>query len=157
MTPLLFMTALLFTSQAKAQDCTSWGVISPEDPPPLFLGQSYTFYVSGGSACGDASECLWWLDEFNSVGTLSAETGSPVEYTAPDTLQNCIPVSFQMFLSCPDASAIDAVEITAQCTEEDKAALLDSSEATVAGGGCTDPSSAVVLLPLLLVPIRRRR
>ena len=70
-------------------------------------------------------------------------------------LESCIPVSFQLFLSCTDGATLDSVDITVQCTDEEKAALLEADETSVAGGGCGEISSALLLLPLL--GLRRRR
>lgn len=149
---------LLLLSAAEAgRDCSSWGEISPAEPAPLSLREASTLYVSGGSQCGDVETCTWWLDEFNGVGGLSPSTGSPVEYNAPGSLESCIPVSFQLFLSCTDGATLDSVDLTIECSAEDKAALLDGEDASIAGGGCGEITSAFLLLPLLILPRRCRR
>lgn len=150
------MLLLLSTADA-GRDCSSWGEISPEEPPPLYLGESYTLYVSGGPQCGDVETCTWWIDEFNGLGELTPTSGSPVSYTPPDVLESCIPVSFQLFLSCTDDSTLDSVDLTILCTEEDKAALLDQEGASIAGGGCGNIDAAFLLFPLAALPLRRRR
>ena len=150
------MLLLLSTADA-GRDCSFWGEISPEDPPPLYLGESYTLYVSGGPQCGDVETCSWWLDEFNGLGELSPGSGSPVSYTPPPTLESCIPVSFQLFLSCTDGTTLDSVDMTILCSEEDKEALLDGEGASIAGGGCGEIDSAFLLFPLAVLPFRRRR
>ncbi len=147
---------LLLSVAEAARDCSSWGEISPAEPPPLYIGESYTLYVSGGGQCGDIDSCSWWLDEFNGVGELMSGVGSPVDYTAPDELESCIPISFQLFLSCTDGATLDSVDLTIQCTAEDKEALLGSEEASLSGGGCGEVSRALLLLPMMLLPFRRR-
>ena len=148
---------LLLSTADAGRDCSSWGEISPDEPPPLYLGESYTLYVSGGPQCGDVDTCSWWLDEFNGLGQLSPGSGSPVSYTPPNQLDSCIPVSFQLFLSCTDGTTLDSVDITILCSEEDKAALLEGDGASIAGGGCGEITSAFLILPLLALPMRRRR
>jgi hypothetical protein len=148
---------LLLAAAAQAgRDCSSWGEISPGEPPPLYLGDSFTFHVSGGAQCGDVDTCSWWIDEFNGVGGLVPRTGSPVDYNAPGALESCIPISFQIFLSCTDGATLDSVDMTIQCTDEDKAALLAGEEPSIAGGGCGEITSALLLTPLLIIPRRRR-
>ena len=148
---------LLLSVAEAARDCSSWGEISPAEPAPLYIGESYTLYVSGGSQCGDIDSCSWWIDEFNGSGALAPASGSPVDYIAPDELESCIPVSFQLFLSCTDGATLDSVELTIQCSAEDKEALLGSEVASLSGGGCGEVSSALLLLPMVLLPLRRRR
>ena len=153
---LLLLSASVGVVQA-ASDCSSWGEISPEEPTPLFLGESLTLRVSGGADCGDVSTCSWWLDEFNGIGGLTPQSGSPVDYNAPGALESCIPVSFQLFLSCTDGATLDSVDMTVQCTAEDKAALLAEDDASIAGGGCGKITSSLLFLPWLFLPFRRRR
>ncbi|MDG1478853.1 MAG: hypothetical protein P8R54_04645 [Myxococcota bacterium] len=149
---------LLLLSVAEAgRDCSSWGEISPAEPPPLYTGESYTLYVSGGTQCGDIDSCSWWLDEFNGSGELTPASGSPIDFVAPGELESCIPISFQLFLSCTDGATLDSVDLTIQCTAEDKEALIGSEEASLSGGGCGEISSALLLLPVVLLPRRRRR
>ncbi len=148
---------LLLSAAEAARDCSSWGEISPAEPPPLYLGESYALYVSGGSQCGDVDSCSWWIDEFNGVGGIAPQSGSPVDYNAPGELESCIPVSFQLFLSCTDGATLDSVDMTIQCTAEDKEELLGSEPASLAGGGCGEITSAFLLLPMVVLPLRRRR
>ena len=148
---------LLIGMAQAGLDCDSWGEIRPADPPPLYLEEDYTFYVSGGSRCGDVESCTWWVDEFNGTGGLVPESGSPVVYNAPGELESCIPISFQIFLSCSDVGTLDSVEMTLQCTAEDKEALLDEETASIAGGGCGEITVAVMLVPLLGLSRRRWR
>lgn len=147
---------LLLSAAWAASDCSTWGEISPSEPPPLFLGDSYPLRVSGGVNCGDTATCSWWIDEFNGVGGITPQTGSPVDYNAPGELESCIPVSFQLFLSCTDGATLDSVDMTVQCTDEQKAELLDRETASIAGGGCGEITSAFLLIPLLGLPGRRR-
>lgn len=156
----LSLAAALVTSApaAHAQDCSEWGTIDPgPDPDALFIEETYRFFVgAGGGACGDIESCSWSLDEANAVGDLLQTTGSPVQYQAPDTLDGCTPVSFQLLLICEGADS-DAINMTVQCTAEAKAALLSAPGSTVAGGGCTQPVDLSVVLPGMLIPFWFRR
>ena len=152
--PLLLWGALAAAPAAAAdtgdvpgEGCAGWGEIAPSEPPPLYLGQSFDLRVGGGSssACGDVDTCVWWMDEFNGVGAIAPDKGSPVAYTAPDALDDCIPVSFQVFASCADGETQDSVQITVQCTAEEKASLLGRAGSTVGGGGCGTSGAATVL------------
>ena len=77
------VVALADTAEEPCCDC--WGLISPENPTAS-LNDELTFFVGGGPECGDVSTCSWALD----VGTLSETTGSPVIWTAPEELEDCI-------------------------------------------------------------------
>jgi len=157
-TTALWGLLALAASPAHAQDCAAWGTINPgPDPDALYIGETYSFFVGGGVNCGDVETCEWWLDEPNAIGELVESFGSPVSYQAPDELDGCTPVSFQLFLLCDaDEPSVDAINLTVQCTAEDKDELLDAPGATVSGGGCTEPSQLLVLLPLLVIPRRKR-
>lgn len=145
-------------SVAHAQGCEDWGMIEPgPDPDAMFIGDTYRFYVSNGaSPCGDTEACEWSLDEANAVGRLLQTTGTPVQYKAPDMLEGCTPVSFQLFLYCPETAG-DAINLTVQCTAAAKEELLAAPGSTVSGGGCTETGDLALLLPLGLFPLRRRR
>jgi hypothetical protein len=150
---------MLGVPAAHAQDCAQWGTINPgPDPDSLFINETYVFYASGsqGGVCGDVSTCEWWLDEANAQGELLQSFGSPIEYLSPAELDECTAISFQLFLLCEGAS-VDAINLTVQCTSDDKADLIAAPGSTVSGGGCTTPSQLFVLLPLLWLPTRRRR
>jgi len=135
--------------------CENWGEISPSEPGVVVLTESFTFYVGGGFSCGDLDSCSWWLDEPNSVGSISPSVGSPIEFTAPDLLDECIPQSFQLFLSCEDQNTLDTVELTVECTERDKYLLLQAEGSTVGGGGCMGASTSAALLLIPLLVFRR--
>ena len=157
---VLLVSALLLLagSPARAQDCSDWGVISPAaDPNNLFLNETYNFFVKERPQCGDTATCQWGLDAANAVGSLLDEEGPAVTYLAPATLEDCLPVSFRMFLECENAP-VDSLNLTVRCTQTDRDRLLNAPGSTVAGGGCTAPrDDAALLLPLLLLWPRRRR
>ena len=153
-------TALGLAGTAHAQDCDAWGTIGVNANPSTFvLNETYTFFVEGGNRCGEVAACEWSLDEANAVGELLETTGGSVTYLAPATLEDCIPVSFQIFLLCPDApGGRDAVNVTVQCTQADKDELLGGPGTSVSGGGCTQPTSdAWLLVPAIWGLWGRRR
>jgi len=104
---------------AHADPCATWGEITPESTS-LVLGDSKEFFISGGDACGDVDACTWWLDENEGLGELSAESGSPVEWFSPETLEDCQQAVFRLYVECPavdgGGSQIDDAEITLNCT-----------------------------------------
>lgn len=155
----LWSLVLLATPAAHAQDCSDWGTINPgPDPDELLRGEEYLFYVAGGRSCGDVTACEWWLDEDNAIGILRETAGSPVTYVAPEADGDCTTVSFQLFLLCEDDDpSVDSINLTVQCSQEDRDNLLSQPGSTVAGGGCTEPAQLGALLPLLWLPFRRRR
>ena len=146
---------------AHADPCATWGEITPESTS-LVLGDSKEFFISGGDACGDVDACTWWLDENEGLGELSAESGSPVEWFSPETLEDCQQAVFRLYVECPavdgGGSQIDDAEITLNCTEDDKSDLREQqAETSVGGGGCLSPQVVASLLFIPAFGLRRRR
>ena len=150
--------ALLFSTLPSARAaCEDWGQVSP-DEHIVYVGETATFRVVDGNdpSCGDVDACAWSVDD--DLGTLSATTGSPVDWTAPDELTDCLPVSLRIYVECPGV-ATGASTIDLRCTDEALDELKASRGSTIAGGGCgTPPASAALALPALgLLGLRRRR
>ena len=146
---------LLWSLTARAEDCDDWGQVTPEERV-VYVGETITLYVVAGNtlACGDVDQCTWSVDD--ELGTLSATTGSPVDWTAPDTLTDCLPIALRVYVQCPGV-ATGASEIDLRCTDEELEALRASRGSTVAGGGCgTSGTSAAALLPFVLATSLRR-
>lgn len=144
----------LRTPAAQAATCDDWGQLSPSEKV-VYVGETATFYILKGTdrSCGDSASCVWSVD--NDQGSLSATSGSTVDWTAPDALEDCLPIDLRIYAECPGV-ATGSSTITLRCTDADLSALKASRGSTVAGGGCGTPSSGapLLLLPLLL---RRRR
>ena len=151
--PLLWSLFLAGSPPAAAATaCDNWGQVSPSDKI-VYTGETATFYILGASdgSCGNADACAWSVD--NGLGTLSATTGGSVDWTAPDTLDNCLAVDLRIYVECPGVNPGSST-ISLRCTDEDLATLR-SQGSTVAGGGCGDPASSASVL--LLLPFLRRR
>lgn len=143
---------LAFSSRANAA-CEDWGQISPEEAI-VYVGETFTFYVVEGSdqSCGDVDRCAWSVDD--DQGTLSSTRGSPVDWTAPQELDDCLPVTLRVYVECPGVPAGSST-IDLRCTDEELEALRASRGSTLSGGGCGTSASAALLLPLF--GLRRRR
>lgn len=154
---LLFGVSLLALGGTARAACEDWGQVSPEDRI-VYLSETVTFYVVEGTdrSCGDVTQCDWTVDE--GLGTLSATRGSPVDWTAPDSLADCLPLSLRIYVECPGVPVGSSL-IDLRCTDEDLELLKASRGSTIAGGGCgTPPASAALLLPVLgLLGLRRAR
>lgn len=134
-------------------DCDEFGQINPEERV-VYTGETATFHVAGGPSCGDVSACQWWVDD--DLGDLSSTTGSPVTWTAPEQIQDCLPQALRIYVQCADVTETGSASIDLRCTDAELDALMASRGTTVSGGGCATPSAAgLLLLPLL--GIRRRR
>lgn len=152
---MLPFAVILATLGPARADCEDWGQISPEERI-VYVGETATFYVVNGTdpSCGDVDECVWSVDD--DLGALSATRGSPVDWTAPDELAECLPVSLRVYVECPGVSP-GASLIDLRCTDEALDELKASRGSTIAGGGCgTPPATAALLLPALGL-LRRRR
>ena len=162
---LLLLSALAWGQDSGVNDCSSWGEILPEEADPLFLGQSIEMFVSGGSqGCGDVESCTWTIEDSSgeSLDGLSSTTGSPVEWTTPDWIEDCQELNAKVFLSCPSledpsAEVGDSLSLVVQCSDADKNELFGARGWEIQGGGCSsDKSWALLFFPALLLRIRKR-
>ena len=144
-------------SAAARAACEDWGQVSP-DERIVYVGETVTLYVVDGNVteCGDSDRCEWSVDD--DQGQLSATSGSPVDWTAPDSLTDCLPITLRVYVECPGVPA-GSVTVDLRCTDEQRAELLATRGSTIAaGGGGTSGRAAALLLPALgLLRIRRRR
>jgi hypothetical protein len=151
----------LWTGTALAEDCDTYGQISPDEVDG-YTGSEVTFRISEANNvdCGDADLCSWTVDgEPDVAGTLDEDFGSPVIWTAPDEIEDCSGYSIQIIAACADAADVGSSIITMYCDEEDKNAQLEQSRNTsVQGGGCGSTASGayLVFLPLAFLGWRRR-
>lgn len=154
MIPLLLPLFAALTPSALAV-CESWGQVSP-DEKVVFVGERATFYVAEGNEpdCGDVDQCVWSVDD--DLGTLSDTTGSPVDWTAPDSLTDCLPISLRIYVECP-GEATGSGTIDLKCTDAQREELLATRGSTIAGGGCGTPASSAALIFPALGLLRRRR
>lgn len=153
---MIGLAALLTLSGPARAACETWGQVSP-DERIVYVGETVTFYVSEGTDpdCGDVDRCQWSVDD--GLGSLSATSGSPVDWTAPDALDDCLPVSLRVYAECPGV-AVGSSLLDLRCTDEALDELKASRGSTIAGGGCgTPPSSAALILPLIGLAGRLRR
>jgi len=157
----LWALSSAFEGVASAQDCDSYGQISPATADG-YTGGEVTFRISEANDldCGDADLCSWSVDgEPDVAGTLDADFGSPVVWIAPDELEDCSGYSIQIIAMCADAEDVGSAIIDMHCDEEEKDAQQEQSRNTsVQGGGCgsTVAEAGLVLLPLGLLGWRRR-
>lgn len=159
----MFFIAFLSIQSAFAQDsgdsglCDSWGQIEPDTISNANLGETYKFHI-GGQNCGDSGQCNWSMDP-SDIGSLSASSGSPVEWTAPQTLEDCISEEMRLLLECPaldgGGTVNDEITLVLSCTLAEKEALIGSQDWTIDGGGCGTRSAALLMLPFLLGWYRR--
>ena len=70
----------LLSAQAGTSECEHFGEVSPPEAVLEFGGPATTFEVLDGEQCG-GDGCAWRVD--GDLGTLSAATGSSIEYTPP--------------------------------------------------------------------------
>lgn len=156
MIPTILSVFAVFTPPARAA-CEDWGQVSP-DEKVVYVGETVTFYVAEGSdrSCGDTDNCAWSVDD--DLGELSSSKGSPVDWTAPDSLTDCLPISLRIYVQCP-GEATGSGTIDLKCTDEQRDALLATRGSTIAGGGCQTSGSAaaLLLLPGAALGLRRRR
>lgn len=147
--------ALLALSGLARAACEDWGQVSPEERI-VYVGETVTFYIVDGTEreCGDVDRCQWSVDD--GQGSLSTSSGSPVDWTAPDALADCLPVSLRIYAECPGVATGSAL-LDLRCTDADLEELKASRGSTIAGGGCgTPPAAAALLLPLVGLLGRRR-
>jgi len=121
----------LLTAQAGTSECEHFGEVSPPEAVLEFGGSTTTFEVLDGAQCG-GDACAWRVD--GDLGTLSAATGSSIEYTPPDPPRNCIDTALELRAKCPGAGGSSI--LTLVCPEPP-----DETD-----GGCG--SKALLLLPL---------
>jgi hypothetical protein len=152
----------LWSSAALSQECDDYGQLRP-DETDAYSGSEITFRISqaNNESCGDVSLCEWSLPEdFDGIyGSLDAETGSPVVWTAPETIEDCSGYSFNIYAQCADAAEVGSARVTLYCDEDDKDAIqAQSRNTTVEGGGCGSAAdiAGVFFLPLALLGWRRR-
>lgn len=150
----------LFLAGADARAaCEDWGQVSP-DERIVYVGETVTFYVVDGNvpSCGDVDRCAWSVDD--DLGQLSARTGSPVDWDAPDSLTDCLPIDLRVYVECPGVPAGSGT-VDLRCTDEQRAERLATRGSTIAGGGCGTSGgagAAALLVPALgLLRLRRRR
>lgn len=139
---------------AAPADCDDWGEISPAEKV-VYVGESATFRILGDEPdCGDKDTCSWELS--TDLGSLSATTGSPVDWVAPDSLQDCISESFTLIATCQDGGTTSTSAVELRCNDDQLEELRAQRGSTIAGGGCGAASLAGALL-LGLGYGRRRR
>jgi hypothetical protein len=159
----MFFIAFLSIQSAFAQDsgdsalCDLWGQIEPDSISNVNLGETYKFFI-GGQNCGDSAQCNWSMDP-SDVATLSDTTGSPVDWTAPEELQDCISEEVRLILDCPSLDGTgtlnDETTLVVSCTLAEKESLIGSQDWTIDGGGCGTRTAAFLAFPLLLGWYRR--
>lgn len=154
----------LFVSNqlAFAEDCDDpdlWGQILPDDVFAAGLEESIDFYV-GARECGDTDECDWAIEDPTGLSTLSQNVGSPVSWTAPEVLEDCVSVDIRLFLSCPNldgsgAYTTDDLTLTVNCSLSDKESLIGAQDWSIGGGGCGTGASAAMIFLVPLLGFRR--
>lgn len=129
--------------------CADYGKVKPSEVTLFVAAEPFVFRVEGGSACGDLTTCEWWAEDDR--GSFDVTTGSPVSYTPPVNLDNCVDITYRVFVSCDDAGTTEWSEVTLRCTDAQRQQVQDAlDEATsVSGGGCGSAGFGFVMLPLL--------
>ncbi len=125
----------LLSAQAGTPECEHFGEVLPAEAMLDFGGPSATFEIEDGDACG-GDDCTWRVD--GDLGTLSAVTGSSIEYTPPPVPQGCIDTALQLRAKCPGTAGSSVLTL-----------LCPRPPADSDGGGCG--SGSLVLLPLALL------
>jgi len=149
---ILILSLFIGVGTSRADECDGWGEVTPAEVS-VQINEEREFYITKGSlaACGDSDLCSWSLSN-NSVGTLLTDFGSPVVYQAPSRLDGCVSVTFELFVECEDENTFSAANVSVNCTDEAKAALLlDAESITVGGGGCNSPTGSMALF--LVFPV----
>lgn len=138
----MWFLSLMLTARAVAPaDCEAWGQIDPAEKV-VYVGESATFRICNSDE-GDVDACSWDLS--TDLGTLSASTGSPVDWTAPDSLEDCLSIEFSLIASCQDPSSTGTAAVELRCNDEQLEELRAQRGSTIAGGGCGATSVAGLL------------